>query len=53
MGLETIQRKENEIGKHIPNGCNEYEDFEGKKYTDMRVGKPINITIKANGKKRR
>ena len=38
MGLETIQRKENEIGKHIFNGYNEYKDFEGKKYTGMRVG---------------
>ncbi len=37
MGLETIQRKENEIGKHISNGYNEYKDFEGKKYTSMRV----------------
>jgi len=31
MGLETIQRKENEIGKHISNGYNEYKDFEGKR----------------------
>src|SRR5918993_3908337 len=38
MGLEIIQRKENEIKKHISNGYNEYKDFEGKKYTGMRVG---------------
>jgi hypothetical protein len=38
MGLETVQRKENEIRKHISNGYNEYKDFEGKKYTGMRVG---------------
>jgi hypothetical protein len=38
MGLENIQRKENEIRKHISNGYNEYKDFEGKKYTGMRVG---------------
>ena len=38
MGPETIQRKENEIRKHISNGYNEYKDFEGKKYTGMRVG---------------
>jgi hypothetical protein len=38
MGLETIQRKENEIRKHISNGYNEYKDYEGKKYTGMRVG---------------
>jgi hypothetical protein len=41
MGLETIQRKENEVTKHIFNSYNqynEYKDFEGKKYTGMRVG---------------
>jgi hypothetical protein len=38
MGLETIQRKENEIRKHISNSYNEYKDFEWKKYTGMRVG---------------
>lgn len=38
MGLETIQRKDNEIGKHIFNGYYEYKNFEGKKYTGMRVG---------------
>jgi hypothetical protein len=38
MGLETIQRKENEIRKHTSNGYNEYKEFEGKKYTGMRVG---------------
>ena len=38
MGPETIQRKENEIRKHISNSYNEYKDFEGKKYTGMRVG---------------
>jgi hypothetical protein len=38
MDLKTIQRKENEIRKHISNGYNECKDFEGKKYTSMRVG---------------
>ena len=38
MGLETIQRKENQSRKHIFNSYNEYKDFEGKKYTGMRVG---------------
>jgi hypothetical protein len=38
MDLKTIQRKENEIRKHISNGYNEYKEFEGKKYTGMRVG---------------
>jgi hypothetical protein len=41
MGLETIQRKENEVTKHIFNSYNQYnecKDFEGKKYTGMRVG---------------
>ena len=53
MGLETIQRKENEIRKHISNGYNEYKDFK-EKYTGMRVEEPISgITIKVNGRKRR
>ena len=38
MDLKTIQSKENKIRKHISNGYNEYKDFEGKKYTGMRVG---------------
>jgi hypothetical protein len=38
MDLETIQRKESKIKKHISTGYNEYKDFEGKKYTGMRVG---------------
>src|ERR671923_2574097 len=38
MGLETIHRKENEIRKDISKGYNEYKEFEGKKYTGMRVG---------------
>ena len=38
MGLKTIQRKENKIRKHISNGYNEYKDFEGKKYTGIRMG---------------
>ena len=38
MGLETIQRKENEQRKDISKGYNEYKEFEGKKYTSMRVG---------------
>ena len=38
MGLENIHRKENEIRKDISKGYNEYKEFEGKKYTGMRVG---------------
>ena len=38
MGLETIHRKENVARKDISKGYNEYKDFEGKKYTGMRVG---------------
>ena len=38
MDLKTIQSKENKIRKDISNGYNEYKDFEGKKYTGMRVG---------------
>ena len=38
MDLKTIQSKENKIRKDISNGYNEYKEFEGKKYTGMRVG---------------
>jgi hypothetical protein len=38
MDLKTIQSKENKIRKNISNAYNEYKDFEGKKYTGMRVG---------------
>jgi hypothetical protein len=38
MGLETIHKKENELRKDISKGYNEYKEFEGKKYTGMRVG---------------
>jgi hypothetical protein len=38
MDLKTIQSKENKIRKDISNGYNEYKDFEGKKYTGMKVG---------------
>ena len=38
MDLKTIQSKENRIRKDISNGYNEYKEFEGKKYTGMRVG---------------
>ena len=38
MDLKTIQRKEDVARKHISNSYNEYKDFEGKKYTGMRVG---------------
>jgi hypothetical protein len=37
MDLETIQRKENEIRK-ISKGYNEYKEFEGRKYTGMKIG---------------
>ena len=38
MGLETIHRKENELRKDISKSYNEYKEFEGRKYTGMRVG---------------
>ena len=38
MDLKIIQSKENKIRKDISKGYNEYKDFEGKKYTGMRVG---------------
>src|SRR5215208_3846892 len=38
MDLETIHRKGNEIRENISKGYNEYKEFEGRKYTGMRVG---------------
>jgi len=38
MDLETIERKENELRKDISKGYNKYKEFEGRKYTGMRVG---------------
>jgi hypothetical protein len=38
LGQETIQRKKNGIEKDISKTYNEYKDFEGKQYTDMKVG---------------
>jgi hypothetical protein len=38
MGLESIQRKDNEIRRNISKGYNEYKEFEGRKYTGMKVG---------------
>ena len=36
--MEIIQRKEQEIKKDIFKGYNEYKEFQGRKYTGMRVG---------------
>jgi hypothetical protein len=38
VGLETIQRKNDKIRKDFPTGYNEYKEFQGRKYTGMRVG---------------
>jgi hypothetical protein len=38
MGLEMIQSKEQEIRKNISKGYNEYKEFQGRKYTGMRIG---------------
>ena len=38
MGLETIHGKGDELRKDISKGYNEYKEFEGRKYTGMRVG---------------
>ena len=38
MGLETIQRKNDKIRKDFSTGYNEYKEFQGRKYTGMRVG---------------
>ena len=39
MGQEIIQRKKNELKKDIPKTYNEYKEFEGRKYTGMKVGR--------------
>jgi hypothetical protein len=39
MGQEVIQRKGNELKKDIPKTYNEYKEFEGRKYTGMKVGR--------------
>jgi hypothetical protein len=38
MGLESIQRKDNKIRNDSSKGYSEYKEFEGRKYTGMRVG---------------
>ena len=38
MGLESIQKKDNEIRQNISKDYNEYKEFEGRKYTGMKVG---------------
>jgi hypothetical protein len=39
MGQEVIQRKRNELKKDISKTYNEYKEFEGRKYTGMKVGR--------------
>ena len=39
MGQEVIQRKKNELKKDISKTYNEYKEFEGRKYTGMKVGR--------------
>jgi hypothetical protein len=38
MGQETIKRKNGQIKRNDLNSYNEYKEFEGKKYTGMKVG---------------
>ena len=38
MGQEIIQSKENKSRNNISNSYNKYKDFEGQKYTGMKVG---------------
>jgi hypothetical protein len=38
MEQEIVQKKENKIRNNISNGYNEYKEFEGQKYTGMKVG---------------
>lgn len=38
MEQEIVQKKENKTRNNISNGYNEYKEFEGQKYTGMKVG---------------
>jgi hypothetical protein len=38
LNLESIRRKEHKIRNNISTAYNDYKEFEGRKYTDMRVG---------------
>src|SRR5918995_5683124 len=38
MGIESIQRKSDEIRPNISRAYNQYKEFEGRKYTGMKVG---------------
>jgi hypothetical protein len=39
MRQESIQKKKNAIKKDLSNSYNEFKEFEGKKYTGMKVGR--------------
>jgi hypothetical protein len=39
MRQESIQKKKNGIKKDISNSYNQFKEFEGKKYTGMKVGR--------------
>jgi hypothetical protein len=54
MGLESIQRKDNKIRNDSSKGYSEYKEFEGRKYTGMRVGGTHHgIMIRANGRRKK
>lgn len=38
MDIESIQRKSDEIRQNISRAYNQYKEFEGRKYTGMKVG---------------
>src|SRR5918993_1392708 len=38
MGIDSIQRKSDEIRQNISGAYNQYKEFEGRKYTGMKVG---------------
>ena len=38
MGIESIQRKSDEISQNISRAYNQYKEYEGRKYTGMKVG---------------
>jgi hypothetical protein len=54
MNLESVLGNGHKISNNISTAYNDYKEFEGKKYTGMRVGEPtIGIMREVNGRRRR
>jgi hypothetical protein len=51
MKQETVQRSKCDKNKNTISTYNEYKEFQGRKYTGMKVGRSHNI--KVNGKRKK